>query len=754
MLKNGLLPPEVEARLPKAFRQACRNLSVVPHWLDAGRFWYRHEGRDGVEYRLVAAQNAQSRLAFDHALIRAALPKDVAFDALEIMAIDAGGLGLAFGRRRWRIGTEGLHALPDRPHTDAESLSPDGRWIVFRVAGDLWLREVATGAKRRLTSTAEPHFEWAKSPDQSLETLHLLRQGITLPPILLWAPDSSRFLTYQLDERAVRIVPIVQNVADDGSFAPVLHQMRNAFAGDEMLPIAHQAIIEIATGRLTPCPPCPVTETSGLEKREAWWSADGQRVYWLCHDRFEREITLIETDAGTGASRPILAETSDHFADVNMAYGAMPNIALLSATNELVWFSQKDGFAHLYLHDLRSGAQKAQISRGDWPVVQLLHVDPVGRRVIFLAGGGEEAPDPYHRRICVAPLEGGEIQVLTPMPGDHAPHLRDLGWAEIRETNGANGPLPSGVSPDGAYLVVTSQDFDGPGESWLCRSRDGARLASLAQGHVDLPLARAERIETLAADGVTRLLGTLWRPRNFDPSQRYPLLDMVYPGPQCIQSPRGAVSADELSKIAMAQAVTELGIAVLMFDGRGTPYRSKAFHDLCHGHLNDPGYLSDHVAAFPQLARDRPWLDLTRIGIMGHSAGGHAAARGILAYPEVYKVAVSTAGSHDLRGYNHCWPEKWQGALVHFPDGTSSYDAVSNALLADRLAGDLLLGHGDMDENVLPALTLQLADALQKAGKSYELLLSPNDDHASFKTNPWVQRRLLDYLARKLLPRG
>ncbi|MDQ2065125.1 DPP IV N-terminal domain-containing protein [Xinfangfangia sp. CPCC 101601] len=747
-----LLSPAVEARLPTVFPAACHNLSVAPHWLDAGRFWYRREGATGVEYLLVEAATGEKRAAFDGAAVAAALQDEAAFAALEITSVEGETIGLAQGRRRWlwRGDVGQLESLPARPHADDESLSPDGKWVLSRREGDLWLRPALGGAERRLTDTGAPHFEWAKSPDQSLETILIARRGLRLPPIALWSPDSRKIFTYQLDERAVRRVPIVQNVPEDGSFAPKLYEMRNAFAGDTELPIAHQAVIEIETGRIIPCGPADVTETSGLEKREAWWSGDSGRVFWLEHDRYEREITLVETDSATGAARRVISERAETFVEVNLAYGAMPNIRVLDGSGELVWFSQRDGFAHLYLCDLATGAVKAQITKGDWPVVELLGVDTAQRQVIFLAGAGEGAADPYQRRVCVAGLDGGAMRVLTPEPGDHAPVLRDLGWAEILEANGANGPLASGLSPDGGYIVVTTADAARLGQSWLCRVADGARVAELEQGGCDLPLVLPERVELLAADGLTRLFGMLWRPRDFDPARQYPLLDLVYPGPQCIQAPRAALPHDELTKIAWAQAASAAGMAVLMMDGRGTPYRSRAFHELCHGNLADPGFLSDHVAAFPQLGAGRPWLDLTRIAIMGHSAGGHAAARGILAWPEVYKVAVSTAGSHELRSYNRCWPEKWQGELIRYADGSSNYDSVANALLADRLQGHLLLGHGDMDENVLPSTTLQLAKALELAGKNFDLLLTPNDDHASFKSNPWVIRRILRYLTQKL----
>lgn len=733
-----------------------RNLAVEPHWLGGGdHFWYRRDGRDGCEYVVVTAATGQKSPAFDHDTLRRLLPCDVDFGKLEILTVDAGHVTVAQDGKVWAFDGQRIGDRPGRASAVNEARSPDGRFAIVRRKGDLWVRALDGSGERRLTQSAEPHFEWAKSPDQSLETLYLARRAIELPPIVLWSPDSRRIFTYQLDERRVRRVPLAQHVPEDGSPAPVLHELRNAYAGDDELPMAHQAIIDVVDGTIVShrAAPVHVTETSGIEKREAWWRSDGSEVFFLDHDRFERDITLVGIDAATGEERRILSETSHTFVDVNVAYGAMPNIRILDQSDEVVWFSQSEGWGHLYLQDLSTGARKAAITSGEWPVCDLLHVDIVRRRAIVLAGSDGAADDPYLRRICSASLDGGDFKVLTPEPVDHSATMRAVGWPDIVREQASLGPAPVAVSPDGRYLVHMSAGFDDPGRSLLRDVEDGVLIAELERGECVEELTFPERLSVRAADGQTRLFGVLWLPVDFDPSKRYPVVDLVYPGPQCIQAPRSALPADELSKVAMARAITELGMAVLMIDGRGTPYRSKAFHDLCHGNLDNPGYLTDHVAALRELGAARPYLDLSRVAIMGHSAGGHAAARAILAHPETYKVAVATAGSHDLSGYNRCWPEKWQGELIVNADGGTSYDAAANRHLAHKLEGALLLGHGDMDENVHPALTLQLAAALQSAGKRFELLLSPNDDHATLKTNLAVTRQKLEFLVRHLSDR-
>ncbi|PYE82379.1 S9 family peptidase [Pseudoroseicyclus aestuarii] len=733
----------------------ARNLTLAPHWSPGGRgFWYRAETVSGPEYRTVTAATGAQAPAFDHAALRAALPEGSDFAALEILSLEP-GVTFRAGAQIWHWDGASLTPRAPRPNAPDELPSPDGTLVLLRRAGDLWLREVATGEERRLTDSAEAHFEWAKSPDQSLETIHIARQGLRLPPVAIWSPDSRRIFTHQLDERAVRVVPLVQNIPDDGSYAPQIWSLRNAFTGDpdESLPMAHQAVIEVETGEVRPLRPVHVTETSLIERREAWWSADSARLFYVDHDRFETKLTLCDVDAATGTEREVLAETSASFAEVNPAFGALPNIRLLDRTGEVVWFSQSDGWGHLSLHDLATGARKARITRGDWTVCDLLHVDEDRREAIVLAGSPEDGPDPYLRRILAAPLDGGPARVLAEGAGDHGAHLREVGWPDLLAEAERLGSAPAAVAPDGAHLVETLGTFDALPRHVLRRTSDGAVVAELGEAKSDINWPLPERLTLTAADGATRLFGLLWQPEGPAPEGGWPLVDMVYPGPQCIQTPRAALTGEDLPKLAMAAALTRLGFAVLMMDGRGTPYRSKPFHDLCHGNLGDPGFLSDHVAAIRALCAERPALDAGRVGIIGHSAGGHAAARAILEYPGVFHAAVATAGSHESRAYNRCWPEKWQGPLVVAGDGSSSHDAVANAPLAHRLEGALFLGHGDMDENVLPAVTLRLARALDEAGKRYELMIAAGKDHATFKTDPAAWEAQLDFLVRHLAPR-
>ncbi|WP_158270827.1 S9 family peptidase [Thalassorhabdomicrobium marinisediminis] len=750
---------QIAPLMPWNLRKTFTTLRVDPHWFpDSRGFWYRRQTAEGVEFVIVDAESGDQRLAFatdalSRALAAVTTEPEAALERVELLDRD-GLIGLDGRSYSFDGETLTLQAMP-RVSSDALT-SPDGTRALLRKDGDLWLRDVASGTETRLTQSAEPHFEWAKSPDQNLESMRILREGIRLPPIAQWAPDGRHVLTFRLDERNVRSFPMVQNVPDDGSRRPVLHDLRIAFTGDVDLPMAHQAVIDTLTGEIVwqQGGPVHVTETSLIERAETWWSHDSSRFYFVDHDRYEQWIALIEVDRTTGARREIIRETSDYFVDVNMEYARRPNIMILDKSDEAIWFSQRDGWAHLYLVDLSSGATKQQITKGAWVVRDILALDEEARTVFFLAGGIGKNQTPYQRSLCSADLDTGEVTVLTPEAGDCDVPLHVVGWEDMVQRAGMLGARSHSISPDCAYFVYSHAPPDRLPSARLCR-RDGSVIAELetAQSTAN-DLVWPATFSTLAADNATEIFAQVWLPKDKTAPASVPMVELIYPGPQCIEQTLSPFPADagEFAKAALANALVRLGIGVVIIDARGTPFREKALHDLCHGQLHNPGHLNDHAKAIADLCAAYPQIDPARIAIMGHSAGGHAAARALFDHPDTYSAAIATAGSHDPQLYNHCWPEKWQGRLVRHADGSTNYDAADNSSRAEHLRGALLLGHGDIDDNVHPAQTQRLAAALIKAGKTFEMLITPNDDHYTFSRSPYVLRREIDFLLRQLQP--
>lgn len=456
------------------------------------------------------------------------------------------------------------------------------------------------------------------------------------------------------------------------------------------------------------------------------WSPDGTHACFIEESRGYREARLHVMDAATGATRVGHVERSRTHVD------RYPLYALLGDGSQAILSSERNGWKHLYLVDTHAGNVLGRITQGAWSVRELLYVDERARTVYFTAGGKEQGMDPYYRQLYRVGWDGRGLVRLSADDADH----------EIA------------FSPLGRYFIETVSRIDTPPVSRLRRS-DGNLVRELQRADVSRLLAAGwtppEPFQAKAADGTTDLHGAIFRPSDYSPDRRYPVLDAVYPGPQTIRT----VKSFDVERMASEQALAELGFIVVTIDGRGTPLRSKAFLDASHGDLGNAGHLEDHVAVLRQLAGRDPAMDLDRVGIYGHSGGAYAAARALLTHPDLYKVAVASAGNHDLRSYWAEWGERFQG-----PPAEGSYAGQANAALASRLRGKLLLVHGTLDDNVHPDATLQLVDALIDANKDFDLLLLPNRNHglrnltgdaSGRHQDPYFLRRRWDYFVRHLL---
>ncbi|NNF25854.1 MAG: prolyl oligopeptidase family serine peptidase, partial [Gemmatimonadetes bacterium] len=395
-------------------------------------------------------------------------------------------------------------------------------------------------------------------------------------------------------------------------------------------------------------------------------------------------------------------------------------------SGDVVWFSERDGWGHLYRIDGESGAVRNRITEGPWLVMSILRVDETAGWVYFTAMGREPDRDPYLAHAYRAALDGSRIDLLTPEEADH----------NVR------------VSPDGTYLVDTYSRLDLPPVT-VVRDRSGQVLQTVEEADVG-PLRQAgwplpTRFSVKGRDGVTDVHGVLFFPSHFDSTQAYPVVDYVYPGPQT--GPIGSRSFT-VNPRGNAQALAELGFVVFLVDAFGTPGRSKSFHDRYYGNMGDNG-IPDHIAALRQLATLHPQMDLDRVGIFGHSGGGFASTGAILRYPDFFKVAVSSAGNHDNRSYDYTWGEKYKGQLVRNEDGSDNFDTQANHLLAGNLEGKLLLMYGTLDDNVHPNATLLVIDELIKANKDFDLIVLPNRNHG-YAGEDYVVRRTWDYFVEHL----
>jgi dipeptidyl aminopeptidase/acylaminoacyl peptidase len=449
------------------------------------------------------------------------------------------------------------------------------------------------------------------------------------------------------------------------------------------------------------------------------WAADSRRFTFLHNARGHQLLRLVSVDAGTGAVRTVVEERSPTFVD----YAHKTWMHWLGE-DELLWMSERDGWNHLYLVDVPSGAVRRAVTAGAWVVRAVERVDAARRELVLRVMGIDPAQDPYHEHFVRVGIDGGDPVRLTEGDGTH-----ELLW-----------------SPGGEWYVDTWSRVDLAPVRELRRASDGALLEELGRADASALVAEGwtwpERVVAKGRDGATDVWGVLWRPRGTagDAAPR-PVVECIYAGPQDFHVPKS------FAPWHGQRAVADAGFVVAMVDGMGTNWRGKRFHDVCWKDLRDSG-LPDHVAWLRSAAATRPWMDLSRVGIYGGSAGGQSALRAMLDFPDVYRVGVADCGCHDNRMDKVWWNELWMGWPVD-----ESYARSSNVADAARLQGRLMLVVGELDDNVDPSSTLQVSAALVRAGKDHELVVIPGAGHGAAET-PYGSMKRLGFLRRHLLGDG
>lgn len=730
-----------EAFLPWNIPDLASNPSASPHWIgDGARFWYRRETPKGHEFILVDPTEDTRQPVFDHERLARVL-SDATGESYSARRLpfesfawdpETGVLRFDLDGRGWEcsLHEDACTELPRPLDVAGESRSPDGEWSVFVREHDLFARSEGTGDTIRLTDDGERHHAYATPPEGNLRTVTLRRRGARPDPAVAWGPDSRRLLTMRLDERAVEEMHLLETVPPEDRYRPRVFSYRYPLPGDSSLPKASLKVVDVEEKTVTPIrsEALSLTEPSSPVGSRVWWGESGSYVYFLDFSRGRKTVALRAADVETGRVRTLVREDGDARIDLNAIPVGEPNVRVLAGGDEVVWFSERDGWDQLYLYDGTTGEQKNRITDGDFVVRDIEFVDADERQIYFTATGVDDDRDPYLRRLYRAPLDGGRLTLLTPEDADHSIEFAPDGrhfvdnyfWGEQR------------IRP---VSVVRNADGE------VIRALEQGSLEGLKATGADLP----ERISVKAADGQTDLYGFLYRPSDFDPDRSYPVLEWVYPYPQIVWSSPGIGTArSQLEHLLEAQAMAELGFVVVTLDGRGTPGRSRIFHHFSYGQLWE-GRLQDQVAALRQLDERYPFMDLARVGVYGHSGGGAGTVRAMLEHPDLYKVGVASSGPQDPRGY-HAVGELFQG----FPLDGESWDVQANWRLAEQLEGDLLLVHGALDENVHPGHTMRLVEALIEANRDFDLLFMPDRGHG-LDEDPYFLRRRWDYFVRHLL---
>ncbi len=701
-------------------------LVVNPMWLDNGQLVYRNSVPEGVEYVIADPAKGSRTRAFDHERLAKALSAaaDTTLTAFLLrfrrfkFSADGGTVTFAIGRRQYLCDLETYECKSTRNPNRNAALSPDSKLAAFIRDHNLWLRDVKTGEETQLTTDGVKDFGYATTNAGWIK-----RDS----PVLLWSPNSDKIATFQHDGRGVGEMYLVRTKVGH----PELEAWKYPLPEDSVIFRQHRVVIHLDGPRVVrlqmPADPHRSTISDHVADRKGnWldveWSTDGSQLAFVSSSRDHKQAKLRLADPETGKVRDVFEENVDTFFE--SGYRKV-NWHVLQESKEAIWFSQRDDWGHLYLYDLRTGELKNRITSGDWTVLQVLHLDPQNRTILFTAAG-RESGDPYFHYLYSVKMDGSALKLLTPETANHKITL----------------------DPSGSYFV---DNFSTPvmAPMSVVRNREGRTLQTLEKADVSRLQAAGWQppvpIKVKARDGKTTLYGLMYKPTNFDATRSYPILNYIYPGPQSGSVGSRAFAPSRSDK----QSLAELGFIVVEIDAMGTPMRTKSFHAAYYGNMGDNG-LPDQIAALKELAGRHSWMDINRVGIWGHSGGGFASTAGILRYPDFYKVAVSGAGNHDNRNYEDDWGEKWQGLLVNHADGSSNYDNQANHLLAKNLKGKLLLAHGTMDNNVPPSNTMLVVNALIAANKDFDLLLLPNRRHG-FGREPYMMRRRWDYFVRHLL---
>ncbi len=720
-----------ERYLPENIAKLAYRLHIQPQWVQgkSGVFWYYRDDAEQPRYELVFATEKKREALFDHAALTQALAAASAKPqenlhwrpaALKV-ADDLQTLEFRYQGKRWEWQRkEGkLKEISDTPAAAPATRSPDGKWDVVVKAGNLWLKEVSSGKERQLTTDGTPETPYAQplmDPKLIIDGKHKQASDVT---DLSWSPDSTRIATFRMDLRDAATLTLMQSSPPDGSLRPKTFTYPYALSGDTRTASAALTIIRIADGQqITPqLAPQAMLYYGDPDYR---WSADSRHLLHFRPARGYASIDLFKIDADTGATTLLVQEKAEPYADY---YGH--RYWLREQQNEIYWTSDAGGWKHYYLYDAQSGKQLAALTSGNWRAGDILQFDDANKQVILTGMGREPARDPYLRHVYRVGKDGSKLRLLTPEALDH-----DVS-----------------VSPDTRYLVDNMSAVNQPTRTVLRDGDSGKILMELEQADISRLLATGFRLpepfSATAADGKTPLYGVLYYPVRARQRNRYPVIDNIYTGPHTTYAPKSFARALRSSALPL----TALDFAVVYVDGRGTTRRSREFLNYAFNNLGANGY-EDHEVAIRALAAQKPLLDVNRVGIFGFSAGGYDTARAMFTRPDFYKVGWAASGNHDHRSDKAVWNEQWMGG----PALGAHYDRDSNLTAAKNLKGRLMIAHGELDNNVNPMASLQLVNALIKAGKDFDMLIVPNGDHF-LDDSAYYNRRRWDYFIRHLQQR-
>jgi len=691
--------------------------NVRPSWIGkTGNLFYENLTPGGTEYVIVNAITRSKKPAFDQkkfiTAFESATGKKAEAGKLPVRNIifseKLGSFAFNYDNYNWICNLKDYKIVksdrvsergPSGPYNWAfrdelannPVISPDQKWTAFIRNFNIWIR-------------SDDNKEYQLSFDGGT--------GEYYSSYIRWSPDSKKLVSCRVKPAEKHIIHSIESSPAD-QLQPKYYSFEYPKPGDAV-PQFFPQLFDVDSKKHIKVDDSQLPNQYSITNIK--WGKESRFFTFEYNKRGHQVYQVIKVDSETGKCEVVINETSPTFID----YSGKKYRYDIEETGEIIWASERDGWNHLYLYDSETGAVKQQITKGEWVVREVAFVDDSNRYIVFQAGGIEPG-DPYFVHFYRINFDGTGLTRLTD----------------------GNGTHEASFSPDKKYFVDTWSRVDSPPVSVLRNTEDGSQIMVLEKADISKLLETGikfpESFVARGRDGITDIWGIIIRPVNFDPAKKYPVIEYIYAGPHSSFVPKSfRASFGEMHQLA------EIGFIVVQIDGMGTSNRSKAFHDVCWKNIRDAGF-PDRILWLKAAAEKYPYMDLERVGIYGGSAGGQNAAGAVLFHPEFYKVAVAACGCHDNRMDKIWWNEQWMG----WPVG-EEYAQSSNVENAWRLKGRLLLINGEMDDNVDPASTEQLVNALIKAGKDFEYVFVPGARHIS-NGGTYGSRKRRDFFVKHLL---
>jgi dipeptidyl-peptidase-4 len=766
---------------PNKLKKIVYSTAVDPHWLKlSNRFWYVYETTSGKNWYVVDPATKSKKALFNSANLAAEITNIVRdpFDAQHLPIEN-----LKFAKEEKSISFEVKSSIDElkkdrkdkkaadsmqkkifyfnyelasakltevknyeKPKAKPEwgSVAPDSSAVIFTRKYNLyWMdksnylkavknEDDSTIVEHQLTKDGEKFYSYGNNGDGENNEEVEKKDKKRRRAYVLWSPDAKHFVLSREDERKVKDLWVINNVA---SGRPTLETYKYQMPGEKESPIAELLVFDFAAKTskklnvsafkdqgLRPWPAPSLNKDRDDEFRPSLWLGDQHKFYFSRTSRDLKRVDLCSADIATGVVTPVIDERFNTYVQISRP-------GLVNNGSEVIHWSERDGWGHFYLFDGK-GKLKNQITKGAFHCEEIINIDQKNRVLYFTANGREAKEDPYYLHLYKINFDGSGMKLLNAGDFDHAVSMND-------EAN---------------YVVDNFSRVNTVPQSVLL-DKNGNKMMTLETADLSLLMASGykfpEPFKVKADDGITDIYGVMYKPFDFDAKKKYPIIEYVYPGPQT-----EAVNKAFNKSMDRTDRLAQFGYVVITVGNRGgNPARSKWYHTFGYGNLRDYG-LADKKAAVEQLAAKYDYIDATKVGITGHSGGGFMSTAAMLVYPDFFKVAVSNAGNHDNSIYNRWWSETHHGVkeiVSAKGDTTFQYNIDKNPDLAKNLKGHLMLMTGDVDNNVHPANTIRVANSLMKAGKRFEFVIIPGQRHAFGPMTEYAFWKLADHFNKYLI---